>query len=118
MDCLFSDSTTILAKHEKLKQYSLLGWVRGRWGRDNLAASVVSRVLGGQAASLESPETSGALSPLLEVVDNLEAEEREMKVARERSAGQDNLNLKDSSHPLVHTNSEAGRQLATFLVVF
>ena len=52
------------------------------------------------------------------MVDNLEAEEREMKVARERSAGQDNLNLKDSSHPLVHTNSEAGRQLATFLVVF
>ena len=35
---------------------------------------------------------------LLEVVDNLEAEEREMKeVARERGAGQDNLNLKDSS---------------------
>ena len=79
---------------------------------------MVSRVLGGQAASLESPESSVALSPLLEVVDNLEAEEGKMKVARERSAGQDNLNLKDSSHPLVHTNSEAGRQLATFLVVF
>ena len=80
-------------------------------GRDNLAASVVSSVLGGQAAGLESPNDNEALSPLLEVVDNLEAEEREMKeVARERGAGQDNLNLKESSYPAVHPNSEAGRQ--------
>merc|ERR1711994_1170900 len=36
-------------------------------GRDNLAASVVSSVLGGQAAGLESPNDNEALSPLLEV---------------------------------------------------
>merc|ERR1719180_277089 len=67
-------------------------------GRENLAAeavaaSVLSSVLGAQ--SLESPNDNETLSPLLEVVDNLE-EDKEMKetFARERnSAG--NLNLRE-----------------------
>ena len=68
-------------------------------GRENLAAEavaafVLSSVLGAQAASLESPNDNETLSPLLEVVDNLEREEMKMKdtFARERNrAG--NLNL-------------------------
>ena len=70
-------------------------------GRENLAAeavaaSVLSSVLGAQASSLESPNDNETLSPLLEVVDNLEEEEMKMKdtFARERnSAG--NLNLRE-----------------------
>ena len=85
--------------------------VLGRPWDPEMGNSVVSSVVCGRAAGLESPNDNEALSPLLEVVHNLEAEEREMKeVARERGAGQDNLNLKESSYPAVHPNSEAGRQ--------
>ena len=58
-------------------------------GRDNLAA--LSSVLG--ANNLESPNDNETLSPLLEVVDNLESEDKDMK---ERSSGAGNLNLKDN----------------------
>ena len=66
-------------------------------GRENLAAEavaacVLSSVLRAQAASLESPNDNATLSPLLEVVDNLEKEEMKIKDTRERNrAG--NLNL-------------------------
>ena len=75
-------------------------------GRENLAAeavaaSVLTSVLGGgQATSLESPNDNETLSPLLEVVDNLETEDKEMKV----SAG--NLNLKDNTMRS-YSNNEA-----------
>ena len=85
-------------------------------GRENLAAeaeavavSVLSSVLGAQASTLESPndnETHETLSPLLEVVDNLE-EDKEMKDSyRERnSAG--NLNLKDSLRSYSNNDNRA-----------
>ena len=85
-------------------------------GRENLAAEavaafVLSSVLGAQASSLESPNDNETLSPLLEVVDNLEEEEMKMKdtFARERnSAG--NLNLREKlscSSYSANTNNEA-----------
>ena len=56
-------------------------------GQENLAASVLSSVLG--AGQLESPNDNETLSPLLEVVDNLEED-------REAAAPATNLNLKDA----------------------
>merc|ERR1719209_2130019 len=73
-------------------------------GRENLAAeavaaSVLSSVLAPEGhLGLESPNDNETLSPLLEGVDNLEAEDREM---RERDSMRDrtnmgNLNLRES----------------------
>jgi len=73
-------------------------------GRENLAAeavaaSVLSSVLAPEGhLGLESPNDNETLSPLLEVVDNLEAEDREMRdrdSMRERT-NMGNLNLRES----------------------
>ena len=87
-------------------------------GRENLAAeavaaSVLSSVLSPDGhLGLESPNDNETLSPLLEVVDNLEAEDREMRdrdTMRERT-NMGNLNLRESlglGRQAVTTNNES-----------